>query len=274
MTPRSYAGVPLSLAHLCELDVPPPDLIELSAKAGFASVGLRTHAAAPGGMEYPLRTAAEQTEMRRRVAATGVLVLYIELISLTEATRAQDYRPMLEAGAAIGATRLAVAGNSSDFAAVADRLAEISELAAGYKIAVDLEFMPFRAVRSVADATGILRRANHPNAHMLVDSLHVFRSNSAPAELAALAPALIGTFQICDAPRTAPADLVTEARTHRLLPGRGELALRDVLDALPAETPIGVEVPLAGLFPGLAPVARMTELARITRTYLDNRSRT
>ena len=34
--------IPLSLAHLSELDVPPLELVELAARAGFASIGLRT----------------------------------------------------------------------------------------------------------------------------------------------------------------------------------------------------------------------------------------
>ena len=49
----SYTGVPLSLAHLCELESAPHALIELAAGAGFASVGLRTHRASAGGLEYP-----------------------------------------------------------------------------------------------------------------------------------------------------------------------------------------------------------------------------
>ena len=57
---------------------------------------------------------------------------------------------MLETGAAIGASRLTVGGDSADFSAVADKLAEMAELALPYGIAVDLEFMPFRPVQSLA----------------------------------------------------------------------------------------------------------------------------
>ena len=66
--------MPLSLAHLSELDVPPLELVELAAKAGFASIGLRTSPASPGGVVYPLRTAAEQAEMRKRLADNGMKV--------------------------------------------------------------------------------------------------------------------------------------------------------------------------------------------------------
>lgn len=261
---------PLSLAHLSELDVPPIELVGLAARAGFASIGLRTRQAAPGGVEYPLRSPAEQTEMRRRLAATGVSVLYIELVSLSEATRAEDYRPMFEAGAALGATRVAAGGDSANFPLLAERLAEICDLARGYGLAVDLEFMPFRPVRSFSDAVEIVRRADRPNAHILVDALHVFRSGSRVEEIAGTDPALFGTFQICDAPRAAPPPdgLVAEARTHRLLPGAGGLDLQSLIAALPRGIPLGVEIPLASQHPELAPAARLATLVRSTREFL------
>jgi sugar phosphate isomerase/epimerase len=264
------ATIPLSLAHLSELAVAPPDLIDLAARAGFASVGLRVMAAAPGGIEYPLRTAAEQAEMRRRIAATGVSVLYVEMVSLSRATRARDCVPLLETGAAVGASRLAVAGDDADFDVIAERMAELCDLALPYGIAVDLEFMPFRPVQSLAHAATVVRRAGRANAHILVDALHVFRSGSSLAELATLDPALLGTFQLCDAARVAPqADaLLTEARTNRLLPGAGGLDLRGLMLALPASIPYGVELPIAGQFPTLSPIARATMMVEATRAFL------
>jgi sugar phosphate isomerase/epimerase len=261
---------PLSLAHLSELDVPPLELVEMAAQAGFASIGLRTRQAAPGAIEYPLRSAAEQAEMRRRLDATGTSVLYIELVSLSEATRAADYRPMFEAGAALGATRVAAGGDSANFSLVAERLAEICDLAGGYGLAVDLEFMPFRPVRSFDDAVAIVRQADRPNAHILVDALHVFRSGSSLEEIARTDPALFGTFQICDAPRAAPPPdgLVAEARTRRLLPGAGGLDLRGLIAALPSDIPLGVEIPLASQHPELAPAARLARLVHATRDFL------
>ena len=91
---------------------------------------------------------------------------------------------MIEAGAAIGASRLTVGGDSADFSVVAEKLAEMCELAQPYGIAVDLEFMPFRPVQSLAHAVDVLKRAKHPNAHILIDALHVFRSKSAIEQFA------------------------------------------------------------------------------------------
>ena len=265
--------MPLSIAHLSELDTPPLDYIDFAARAGFASIGLRTNPAAPGGIVYPLATAAEQAELRRRIDATGVQVMYIELIGLSETTRAADYRPMLEVGAAIGATRLGVGGDSANFAVVAERMAEICDLAREYNIAVDIEFMPFRPVKTFADALEVVRRADRPNAHIMVDALHVFRSNSSLDDIRRADPKFLGTFQICDAPRDPPpADqLATEARTRRMLPGHGGLPLWELIDAMPADIPVGVELPIASQFPQLDPQARMQLMARSTREFYASR---
>ena len=84
---------------------------------------------------------------------------------------------------------------------------------------------------------------------------------------------MIGTFQICDAPKEPPPPegLVTEARTRRLLPGAGGLPLGPLMEALPAGVPLGVEVPLAGQHPDLSPAARLEMLVSSTRRYLEQR---
>ena len=271
--PAPSDAPPLSFAHLSELEVGPPALIDLAAQAGFASVGIRTNAATPGGIEYTLRSATDLTATRRRMADTGVSALYIEMISLSGATRVRDFEPMLETGAALGATRLAIGGNDPDFAILAERMAELCDLARGYAIAVDLEFMPFRPVRSLADAIDVIKRTQRTNAHILVDALHFFRSGSDVAQLRQIDPAMLGTFQLCDAPRRAPAaaDLVTEARTNRLLPGAGGLPLWSLIDVLPASIPWGVELPIASQFPALTPNERARLMVRSTREFLCTR---
>lgn len=272
--PVLAADIPLSLAHLSELDTPPLQLLALAAEAGFASIGIRAMAAAPGGIEYPLRAASEQAALRRLCAETGTSVLYVEMVSLSRATVVRDCLPLLETGAAIGATRLAVAGDDADFAIVSERMAALCDLAAPLGIAVDLEFMPFRPVQSLAHAVEVVRGAARPNAHILVDALHMFRSNSALADLATLEPELLGTFQLCDAPAMAPpaAALVTEARTNRLLPGAGGLDLRGLMAALPADIPYGVELPIAGQFPSLSAIARVRMMVEKTRAFLSHGS--
>lgn len=241
----------LSFAHLAALDVGPPDLFDLLADAGFSSVCLRMRRTLPGTPEYPLLSAGERREARARMQATGVSVLSIELVGLDRSLEVSALQPMLETGAELGATRIVAAGDDDDFGVVAEKLAAVCELAKPYGMAVDLEFMPFRGVRTLGDATKVLAASRQSNAHILVDALHFYRSGSSLDELRRIDPKLIGGYQICDAPAAAPVDLAHEARTARLRPGYGELDLNALLDALPANVAIGVEVPLALEFPHL-----------------------
>jgi sugar phosphate isomerase/epimerase len=270
MTHRYPPDTPLSLAHLSELDQPPVPLLRAAAAAGFASIGLRIAPASPGGIVYPLADAAERAELCRLAAGTGTSVLYVEMINLGPDYDADLARRTLDTGAAIGASRLAVCGESADFGLVAAQLAELCAHAAPFGIAVDIEFMPYRRVATLADAADVVRRSAAANAHVLVDALHMHRSGSTVTQLAALPAAAIGTYQICDAP-AAPLpfdELVVEARTRRLLAGTGGIPLRAQIAALPPGTPLGVEVPLAGARPDLDAAARLKLLVAATHHFL------
>jgi sugar phosphate isomerase/epimerase len=114
-----------------------------------------------------------------------------------------------------------------------------------------LEFMIFSSVRTLVDAVRVIDRTAHPAAAILVDALHMQRSGATPADIAALPATLLPYAQLCDGPsepiRPAAKIALSEARTGRLLPGDGELPLRQLIDALPADASLCVEAPVAKL---------------------------
>jgi len=266
------ARVPLSFAHLGALDIGPPDLIDMLAEAGFSSTSIRTRKVVPGSPEYPLSDPALRRATKQRLAATGFRVREIEMVGLSRSLDVRELKPMFEIGAEIGATRVVSAGDDDDFAIVAEKLAEVCELARVHGFAVDCEFMPFRAVKSLGDALQVLKLANQPNAHILMDALHFRRSNSSLDELKKVAPSLIGSMQLCDAPAEPPADLMYEARSARLLTGEGGLDVNAILDALPPDVALGVEVPLANAYPDLSALERAKLTVSKTREFLAKRA--
>ena len=117
---------------------------------------------------------------------------------------------------------------------------------------------PFRAVApiftvgSLATAIDVVSRVGAPNSGILVDTLHLSRSGSTPAELAAAVaaqPGLVPYLQLADAPEAVPADrtaLRDEALNGRLLCGDGVLPIDDVVSAVPG-APLSVELRSAAL---------------------------
>jgi sugar phosphate isomerase/epimerase len=126
-------------------------------------------------------------------------------------------------------------------------LGALCDLAAPFDLALDVEFMIWRPIARLEDAANVMDAVRKTNAFVLLDALHLIRSGGTVAAVAALDPELIGSVQLCDAPLASPppSEIVDEARGNRLLPGEGELPLRELLAALPKEVPLSAEVPLA-----------------------------
>lgn len=244
---------PLSLAHLTVLEVAPPALFDLAAEAGYQNVGIRILPAVPGAVCYPLDRPTV-AEWRRRLADAGVGVHDVEFIALTPEVRVDAYRQTLALAAELGARRLNVSGDDPDTDRVAERFGRLCDLAAEVGIGVDLEFMRFRVVGNLPQALDVVTRAGRPNGRLLIDVLHLFRSGGTAQMLADVPAALIGSVQLCDAPRLDPTDahIVDEARQGRLFPGEGELPLLEYLSALPGDISMSVEVPTASSHPGLS----------------------
>jgi sugar phosphate isomerase/epimerase len=122
------------------------------------------------------------------------------------------------------------------FAAICDR-------AATHGLLVHLEFLSWGAIPDLATAWQIVAGAARDNGGLVIDSLHLMRSNSLPA-LAKIPGEKIFTTQFSDAAATRSGDAFADAAS-RQLPGEGELNLAAIvrqLDAIGSRAPLGVEV--------------------------------
>ena len=108
-------------------------------------------------------------------------------------------------------------------------------------IRIGLEYM---AWTYPSDPLGAIEIAGRSGCVIVVDLLHHTRVGAGPDELEAIvASDLLGWVQLCDAgPAPALDRLVDEARHRRLAPGTGTLALRSLLDHLPNDVTVSVEV--------------------------------
>lgn len=258
----------LSLAHLSLLALPPAELIRAGREAGFDLVDLRLAPATPTDRIYDGDALkALSRSLPPRLRDTGLGVWDVEIIRLNERTRPEDYLPLMETAAALGARRIKLVCDSTDHSRAADIMGRLCDLAAPFGLMLDLEYMIFSGVKSLAAALNLVACADRPNLNVLVDALHWVRAGDG-AHLKTADPARLGYVQLCDGPLHGPGDrqaLIQEARTHRLAPGDGEFPLGDLLAAMPAGCIASVEVPLP---PDRAPLAHARYLARAARAVL------
>ena len=266
-------GRSLGLAPLTVQELTPPEMVSCAAEAGFDFVGLRLIAATSEELHHDIvGDTALVRETARRLAATGLPVLDIEIFRLKPDTHVADYRPALETGARFGAREALVAGQDADFARLADRYAAFCELASEYGIVAGLEPMPWIEVNDVAAAERLLRAIARPDAGVIVDALHADRAHTLTRELAALPREHLRYLQLCDAPAERPADLramLHQARAARLMPGDGGLDLVSLLRALPRDLPVSLEIPMRELAKTLPAVERTRQMLAKARAVLE-----
>lgn len=240
-----------SMAYLTSNLCTPPQTVRLAAELGYAWVGLRL---LPNMAGAPQQFLIGQPEVLRETIAaqqdTGVGIFDLEIIRIGEGFDERAYVPLLEAGAALKARAVLVAGDDSDEARLTEGYARLCELMKPYGMTADLEFMPWTAVPDVKAALRIIHAAGKPaNAGILVDALHFDRSNSTLEDIRAIPRELLHYAQICDAPTRVQIgrdftveEMVHAARCERLLPGEGSIDLAGLFAALPQDLPISVEV--------------------------------
>lgn len=237
----------LSLCWLTVRGAHPFDHIEAALAGGFNAVGLRLVPPTPGDPMVPVvGDEPLARELLARLADNQLRVLDVETIWVGSDTDVVALRPVLELARRLGCSNLLTMGNDRNEARLTESFARLCEEAASFGIDVGMEFSAYSAVPTIQHAERLVRAAAQPNGRILVDALHLARSGGTPADVAALDPRLLAYCQLADARGPRPLDntaLMAEARAGRELPGGGELPLIDLLRAMPAGFPMGVEAP-------------------------------
>lgn len=260
----------LSMASGIMPEATPVQLVECAARAGFAFGGM--------WMEPAEWTAATTAEVKAALAATGLKLLDIEVVWIKPGPLDPDHLRILDVGMELGARNVLCVSSDPDLHATTTKLAALIEHAAQGGMRVNLEFGLFTEVKTIRQASDILRAIDSPVAGLLIDPLHWTRSGGTVAEVAAIPAAWLSYAQLCDAPMPGadPADLqaiLIEALDGRVALGAGGLDLDGLLMALPDGLPIAIEErskTLRDNFPDLA--ARAAELMRTSRAWMESRA--
>ncbi|MCY3647790.1 MAG: sugar phosphate isomerase/epimerase [Chloroflexi bacterium] len=134
---------------------------------------------------------------------------------------------------------------STDPAAAPEGLAIACDVAARHGQRLGVEFLPWTGIPNLATAWPIVRDADRPNAGLVLDAWHWFRSGPDPDLLRTIPGEKVIHLQISDAPADPDPDVVAETIGHRLLPGQGDIdlpGLLRILDDTGRQCPTAVEV--------------------------------
>jgi sugar phosphate isomerase/epimerase len=170
----------------------------------------------------------------------------------------------------LGAERLNTVSMDPDLSRTLDQLALFAEMATARGMVSTIELCPALTINTLDGAVAAVHHVGRPDFKLLLDTMHLGRSGVTAAEIAALDPALIDYVQLCDAPREPrEPNYLKEATFERMVPGEGEMPLREFITALPPGITVSLEVPLRSQAEaGIGPEIRLRRCVEAARRLL------
>jgi sugar phosphate isomerase/epimerase len=240
----------LSLEFISTLGMNPADAVRLAAELGVRRTGMAPSPIAANPHHFAPWDLRDDPALVRAVKAAarehGVEISLGEGFIIMPGLNMAEAEALVDIMAELGAPVLNACSMEQDRERALDEFALFAGMAASRGLVATLEFLPLMWPMTLAEALEFVKAAAAPNARLLLDAMHVYRSGATSMDVAALDPAMIGYVQLCDVPMPdASDDYGMEARDNRLCPGEGDLPLADFIAALPDTVTIGLEVPMA-----------------------------
>jgi sugar phosphate isomerase/epimerase len=262
-----------SLGHLTALSLTPPQLVDAAARAGYEYASLRVTRVTAAEPLYNLgRDRALMRETKARMGATGVRIHDVELFRMDPSIEPEDFKAELDATAELGAHDIICQLPDPDRARAVDRFARLCDLAKPLGIFVSLEFPHWTETGNLAEASRVLRAASRSNAAVLIDMLHMGRSNSSLEALRALPREWFRFAHVCDAEKQVPATMegiIRTARDERLFPGEGTIDVLGILACMPQDIVYSIELPRNTLTRAVGPYEAVRLALRVSQSHLD-----
>jgi len=263
----------LGIDRLCVFGMPPVEFVRLACELGCNSVGM---ALAPtkgynpdGHRDWSLR---DDPGLRREVVAAtrdmGVSIGMVEGFAAAPSRDVRDFAQDMDLVCELGGHRIACVSLDKDLQRTIDQFAVLAKMAAERGLLVSAEMGSLGPYGLVEPALTMVRGVAMPNFSLMIDAMHFFRLGNTVEQLAAIDQALIGYAQLCDAP-WAPrfATYMEEAMFERMVPGAGELPLREFVRLVPPNVILSLEVPMRSLADsGMGPRERVTRCVAAARS--------
>jgi sugar phosphate isomerase/epimerase len=264
----------LGIGFLSVFGLPPVEFVDLAADLGcrYISTALQGLPLVPLG--YPPFSLKDDVALRKDMLAAmnhrGVTISLGDAFLVLPGADMRTFSADLDVMAELGVPRINVVSLDPDRGRTFDQFAMLAELAAQRSIATTVEPVPGLTVGDIPTALAAREHVARADFRLLIDAMHLVRSGSSAADLAAIDPDHIGYAQLSDTtlqPRTD--NYMEEAMYERMVPGEGELPLRDILTALPPDIVIELEIPRRSLaLAGISPIDRLRPCVDAARRLL------
>ncbi|MGE5722133.1 MAG: sugar phosphate isomerase/epimerase family protein [Sphingomonadales bacterium] len=263
----------LGLEFLGVFGLSPVDLVHLAADLDCQFIGT-----VPAPIDYNpegyapwdlLENAALRRDLKSALAERGIELLIGDGNAFLPGVDARErLAPHLDLYQELGVKRVNSISFEPSLEKSYDQFATFVEMAVERGLKPSIEFCPISVVNNLAAGVGAVKHAGE-HARLLIDTMHFLRSDSTVEELVKVAD-LVGHIQLCDAPAEPTiADYLEEAMFERVLPGDGDVPLREILNALPNVESVGLEIPLRSLAEqGIGPRERTERCVAAARKVL------
>lgn len=250
------------------LGYPPVEFVHLAADLGCRTISMKARTGShnpynPYG--YGEFSFLDDTSLRRQMVAAlkdrGVSLSLAEGFVVVPGVDLTDDLASLDVMWELGARRANAVTMDPDLGRSFDQFAAFAEVAADRGMQTTLEFSKSLALSDLDTALAVVRYVGRADFRLLIDTMHVVRSGSTAADLAALDSSLFGYVQLCDSTLEQQNPVYRDDSSDRSVPGEGELPLVEIMSALPEWLPTGVEVPMRSRAAEGVPVQACARLA-------------
>jgi sugar phosphate isomerase/epimerase len=267
----------LALGFLSVFALPPVEFVNLAADLDCQHISTIVQGQPLVPLDFPpfsLKDAALRKELLAAMNDRGVSISLGDGFLVLPGADMCNFCSDLDVLAELGVPRINVVSLDPDLRRTFDQFAALTELGAQRNIETDVEPVPGLTIGDLPTALVALDDVGRPDFRLLIDTMHLVRSGSSAADLSALDPQHIGYAQLNDTTLQPRIDnYMEEAMYERMVPGEGELPLRDILAALPPEIVIELEVPRRSLaLAGVSPIDRLRPCVDAARRLLAERS--
>jgi sugar phosphate isomerase/epimerase len=264
----------LGIGFLSVFALPPLELVDLAADLGcrYISTVVQGQPLVPLGFRsYSLR---DDVALRKDLLAAmnhrGVTISLGDGFLVLPDSEMRTFSADLDVLAELGVPWINAVSLDPDLSRTFDQFAALAGLAAQRNIRTAVEPVPSLTVGDLPTALAAVEHVGRPDFRLLIDAMHLVRSGSSAADLAAIDPDHIGYAQLNDTTLQPRIDnYMEEAMFERMVPGEGELPLRDILSVLPPGIVLELEVPRRSLaLAGVSHIDRLRPCVEAARRLL------